>query len=265
MTPSDALILLTIEGPTAVLTLNRPARHNSLVPALLQAMLDALAQVAADPSLRALVLQANGRSFSTGGDALGFVQHADNIAPYAREIVGLLNKVILGLIDLPVPVITAVHGIVTGGSLGFILGSDIVLVTPEASFAPFYSEVGPSPDGGWSVLLPHLIGPRRAAEVLYLNQAIDAETAVTWGLANRLVAADHVKAEARKLAAAIAAKKQGSIQHTKQLLHLNREDIADRLATELDHFVRHMATDEAINGFREFVQGRRLPQAKVIP
>lgn len=257
MTEANELVLLDFVGATAVVTLNRPQRHNSLVPALLRQMLDALAEVAADKSVRALVLRANGRSFSTGGDALGFVQHADDMEPYAREIVGLLNQVILALIDLPVPVITAVHGIVTGGSLGFILGSDIVLVSPEASFAPFYSEVGPSPDGGWAVLLPLVIGPRRAAEVLYLNEAIGAETAVAWGLANRVVPADQIQAEALAIAEAIAAKKRGSIRHTKQLLHLDRAEFAARLATELDHFVQQMVTPEAIDGFRDFVDQRR--------
>ncbi|WP_420630088.1 enoyl-CoA hydratase-related protein [Candidatus Leptofilum sp.] len=263
MTQSESLVLLHFEGATAVITLNRPQRHNSLVPAMLAAMLNVLATVAANESVRAVVLQANGRSFSTGGDALGFVQHADNMEPFAREIVGLLNQVILAMIDLPVPVITAVHGIVTGGSMGFILGSDIVLVAPEASFAPFYSEVGPSPDGGWAVLLPLIIGPRRAAEVLYLNQAIDAETAVSWGLANRVVPAEKIQAEALSIAAAIAAKKQGSIRHTKRLLHLNRSEIAARLATELDHFVAQMITVEAIDGFRDFVEARGRKQAKV--
>jgi 2-(1,2-epoxy-1,2-dihydrophenyl)acetyl-CoA isomerase len=257
MNQASDLVLLNYEGTTAVVTLNRPQRHNSLVPALLQAMLDVLAEVGANESVRAVVLRANGRSFSTGGDALGFVQHADNMEPYAQEIVGLLNQVILALIDLPVPVITAVHGLVTGGSLGFILGSDLVLLAPEASFAPFYSEVGPSPDGGWAVLLPLLIGPRRAAQVLYLNEVIAAETAVTWGLANRLVPTGQLQAEALALAKAIAAKKQGSIRHTKQLLHLDRAEIAARLRTELDHFVQQMVTPEAINGFRDFVNQRR--------
>lgn len=261
MNQAGELVLLHFEGTTAVVTLNRPERHNSLVPALLQALLDVLAEVAADDSVRAVVLRANGRSFSTGGDALGFVQHADDMAPYAREIVGLLNQVILALIDLPVPVITAVHGLVTGGSLGFILGSDIVLVAPQASFAPFYSEVGPSPDGGWAVLLPLVIGPRRAAEVLYLNETIGAETAVTWGLANRIVPADQIQAEALALAAAIAAKKPGSIRHTKRLLHLNRAEVAARLDTELDHFVQQMVTLEAIDGFRDFVNQRRKAEA----
>ncbi|MCP4357411.1 MAG: enoyl-CoA hydratase/isomerase family protein, partial [Chloroflexi bacterium] len=172
------LVLRDTVGQTAVLTLNRPERHNSLVPVFLEEMLAKLTAATADSNIRALVLQANGRSFSTGGDAQGFVDHADDIAAYSGRIVGLLNECMLALIDLPVPVITAVHGQTTGGSLGFILASDMVLVSPEASFTPFYSVVGPSPDGGWAVLLAKVIGRKRAAAVLYSNETITAETAV---------------------------------------------------------------------------------------
>lgn len=256
------MILLEKNGAVATLTLNRPERHNSLVPEFLQAVLDALAAVEKDtavstalsPGVSVLILQANGRSFSTGGDALGFVEHADDIEAYAREIVGLLNQMILALIDLRVPVVTAVHGIVTGGSLGFILGSDIVLVTPEASFAPFYSEVGPSPDGGWAVLLPLLIGQKRAAEVLYLNMTIDAETAVGWGLANRVIPSGEIRTTAQQIAESIANKKQGSIQHTKCLLNLDRDAIAQRLDVELEHFVEQIKTEEGIGGFSAFLE-----------
>ena len=247
------MILLQQQGPIVILTLNRPERHNSLVPELLAAFLEALTAIEANTAVHAVVLQANGRSFSTGGDALGFVQHADDIAAYSHRIVGLLNQVILAMLDLRVPIVTAVHGILTGGSLGFIMGSDIVLVTPQASFAPFYSTVGPSPDGGWAVLLPLLIGKRRAAEVLYLNTAIDAQTAVAWGLANRIVPAAAIRSEVQHVAEAIAAKKAGSIRHTKQLLNWDRDEIAARLEAELDHFLAQIVTDEAIAGFRDFL------------
>lgn len=251
------LVLLDFRGPVATLTLNRPQRHNALTPEFLAEMLGTLEEVAGRGDVRALVVAANGRSFSTGGDARGFVEHADNMAAYARQIVGLLNEVMLALIDLPMPVITAVHGIVTGGSLGLVLASDLVLLAPEASFTPFYSDVGPSPDGGWAVLLPLLVGRPRAAQVLYLNETIDAETAVAWGIANRIVPADAIRAEAQALAQRIAAKKWGSIRHTRRLLHLDRDDIADRLDAELDHFVQQMVTAEAIDGFRDFLAGLR--------
>jgi 2-(1,2-epoxy-1,2-dihydrophenyl)acetyl-CoA isomerase len=254
------LVLQERIGPVAIVTLNRAERHNSLVPELLRAMLDALAAIETDTAVRAVVLQANGRSFSTGGDAQGFVDHADDIEAYAREIVGLLNEVILALIDLPVPVVTAVHGIVTGGSLGFILGSDIVLAAPEANFTPFYSVVGPSPDGGWAGLLPLLIGPRRAAAVLYLNETIDAETAVFWGLVNRIVPSDQIRNEALAVAQSIASKKQGSIRHTKQLLNWHRDELTARLEAELNHFVDEIVNGEGLTGFQEFwadLQGRK--------
>lgn len=247
------LVLLDWVNSVAVITLNRPERHNSLVPDFLRDILAAITAVSTSPDVRAVVLQANGRSFSTGGDAKGFVNHADNIEAYAREIVGLLNQVILALIDLRVPVITAVHGIVTGGSLGFVLGSDIVLAAPEANFTPFYSVVGPSPDGGWAGLLPLLIGPRRAAEVLYLNEAIDAETAVTWGLVNRIVPGAQIRDEALTIANNIAAKKQGSIRHTKRLLNWHRDELAARLEAELSHFVDEMVNGEGLTGFQEFL------------
>jgi 2-(1,2-epoxy-1,2-dihydrophenyl)acetyl-CoA isomerase len=247
------MVLRETIGPIAIVTLNRPERHNSLVPDFLREILDVLATIQVDTAVHAVVLQANGRSFSTGGDAKGFVEHSDDIENYSREVVGLLNEVILASIDLPVPVVTAVHGIVTGGSLGFILGSDIVLMAPKASFTPYYSVVGPSPDGGWSTLLPLLIGPSRAAEVLYLNGTIDAATAVTWGIANRIVPVVNIRTEAMTIANQIAAKKPGSIRHTKRLLHWNRDELATRLDAELAHFVDQMVNGEGLAGFQEFL------------
>ena len=182
------------------------------------------------------------------------------IEKYARHLVGLLNRVILALIDLPVPVVTAVHGIVTGGSLGFILGSDIVLLAPAASFAPYYSDVGPSPDGGWTALLPLLIGHQRAADVLFGNKTITAGQAVAWGLANRIVPGHALHQEALRVAQAIAAKKAGSIRHSKQLLRGSRPQIAARLEQELDHFMQQIVTDEALDGFRDFLA--QLPARK---
>lgn len=249
------LILNERQGPNAVVTLNRPERHNALVPELLESFLMALDDIKRDESVRAMVLQANGRTFSTGGDAMGFVEHAGDIETYARHIVGLLNRAILEMIDMPMPIITAVHGILTGGSLGFLMGSDIILVSPEARFAPFYSEVGPSPDGGWAGLLPLIIGRRRAAEVLYLNQWIDAQTAVDWGLANRIVPGSEIRQTAVQIAVAIAGKKQGSVRHTRRLLYWDRQEIASRLKSELDHFLQQIVTEEGIGGFREFLAG----------
>ncbi len=246
------LVLSDKAGPVAILTLNRAERHNSLVPSLLEEMLRALAAIREDASLRAAVLLANGPSFSTGGDVLGFYEQMHDLEPYASLIVGLLNEVILSMVELPVPIVAAVHGIVTGGSLGLVLGSDVVLVAPAASFTPYYSVVGFSPDGGWSAMLPTMIGPKRTAEILMCNQTITAEQAVAWGLANRLVPAERIYAEAVAVARDIAAHKKGSIGQIKRLINLGSDDLAARLEAERTRFVSQVVTQEAREGIVAF-------------
>jgi enoyl-CoA hydratase/carnithine racemase len=253
----DDLVMMERVESTAVLTLNRPERHNSLIPELLEALLERIEDVQADADIRAVVLGANGRSFSTGGDVGGFFEHLDSIEAYAGEIVGLLNQTILSLIALPVPVIAAVQGIVTGGSMGLVLASDIVLVTPEASFTPYYSVVGFSPDGGWTAMLPAIIGTKRTAAILLQNRRISAGEALTWGLANRLVDGEHIRQEALKVSQDITSKKPGSITHTKRLLLEGQGNLSERLESERRHFVRQIATPEAKEGLIAFLDGQR--------
>jgi enoyl-CoA hydratase/carnithine racemase len=249
-------VLLEQAGPVAVLTLNRAERHNSLVPPLLEELLAALEAVRADSVVRAAVLQANGRSFSTGGDVGGFHTHLDDLEAYADRIVGLLNRVILALVELSVPVVAAVHGIVTGGSLGLVLGGDVVLVAPEASFTPYYSVVGFSADGGWTAMLPAVIGPKRAAAVLRRNLTISAEQAVAWGLASRVVPAERIRQEALRVAQDIAAQEPGSVGRTKRLLGLARGDLPARLEAERASFVEQIRTEEARKGIHAFLEAR---------
>ncbi|MEX2542349.1 MAG: enoyl-CoA hydratase/isomerase family protein [Trueperaceae bacterium] len=247
------LLLEERDGQVATLTLNRPERHNSLVPELLEAMLDALAGLAAYPDLRAVVLQANGPSFSTGGDVRRFHDQLGTIEEYAGRIVGLLNRVVLAMISFPVPVVSAVQGMVTGGSLGLVVASDIVLLGPRASFTPYYGVVGFSPDGGWTALLPALIGPRRAAEALLLNRTIGAEEAVLWGLATRLVEEQALRQEAQVVAAAIAGMQRGSVRRSKTLLAEAMQGAAAGLRREYEHFLEQIVSPEARLGMADFL------------
>jgi 2-(1,2-epoxy-1,2-dihydrophenyl)acetyl-CoA isomerase len=248
-----SLVLLEQIDRVAVLTLNRPERHNSLTPALLTELLDGLEKIHIQPAICAVVLQANGKSFSTGGDVRAFYDHRDDLEAFANQIVSLLNQVILVMCDLPVPIVTAVHGIVTGGSLGLVLASDIVLLAPEASFTPFYSIVGFSPDGGWTALLPVVIGPKRAGEIILLNQTIPARQAVDWGLASRIVSRDQIRVEALQTAKQLSGMCMDSIRHTKQLLGLIHGDLAARLDSERSHFVEQVQTAEARTGMARFL------------
>ena len=245
------------DGPVCVLTLNRPERHNSLTPPFLQELLTAIRTIQNDPAARVVLLRAEGRTFSTGGDLRGFYDHLDSIAAYAGEVVGLLNRVILEMVEFPIPVVTAVHGIVTGGSLGLILASDLVLVSPKATFTPYYSVVGFSPDGGWTAMLPMIIGPKRAAEILMTNATISAREAVSWGLANRLIPADEIQVAALETAWDIASKQAGSIYQTKRLLWSSQMDLAARLEDERTRFVQQIQTQATVDSMSTFLEAMR--------
>ncbi len=247
------LVILEKEAPLATITLNRPQRHNSLVPALLHELLEAIGAVDADPDISVLLLQANGRSFSTGGDVRVFYDQRANLAAYAQEIVGLLNKVILRMLELRLPIVTAVHGMVSGDSLGFLLASDIVLIAPGANITPWYSVLGFSPNGGWTALLPTLIGQRRTAEILIQNRAISPQAAVAYGLANRVVAAGLIRLTARRIATEIAEKSAGSIRATKALLNGRYPNLEQALEAECTEFVRQIQTAEAQQGMAKFL------------
>ena len=244
------LVLAELDGDIATLTLNRPERHNSLVPELLRDMLGALRDAS---QARALILQANGRSFSTGGDVRGFYEHRADIETYSKQIIGLLNETILAMIALPVPIVAAVHGIVTGGSIGLVLASDIVLVAPETTFTAYYTTVGYSPDGGWTAMLPAVIGAKHAAEALLLDRSITAQEAIEWGLANRIVPVDRIRDEARAVAEKIAKQKPGSVLRAKRLLWRDTETVARKLEEERRQFVEQIVTTEAQEGMAAFL------------
>lgn len=245
------LVLTEFAGPVATITLNRPERHNSLVPDLLTELLDAITACESDSGVRVIVLRAAGRSFSTGGDLRGFQQHHAEIELYAREIVGLLNATIVRLYDCRVPVIAVVNGQVTGGAIGLVLPADIVLVTERASFAPYYVEAGFSPDGGWTAILPDVIGRTRASSVQLLNQVISAEQALDWGLATAYADIDGIDQAVAELCEQILEKKTGSMTSTRQLLR--PADLEQRLEQERVRFVEQVVTEEAKAGMQSLL------------
>ncbi|MBT8165157.1 MAG: enoyl-CoA hydratase/isomerase family protein [Acidimicrobiia bacterium] len=250
---SHPLVLLGHQQAVSIITLNRPERSNSLVPELLSQLRSALVEVGERESTRAVVLTATGPAFSTGGDVQGFWDHRETLAAYASEIVGLLNDVMLTMLRLPQPIVTPVHGVVTGGSLGLILASDVVLVSPVASFRPWYGVVGFSPDGGWTALLPDVIGHQRARSILLTDQAVTAEEAVEWGMASELVPADQLLVTAMRIASVVGDQQPGTVRHAKQLVVGDLAGVGERLEAEREHFVHQVVTSEAREGMARFL------------
>ena len=246
------MVLVRHQDATTIISLNRPERSNSLVPELLTGLRSALVDVAASDA-RAVVLAAEGPVFSTGGDVWGFWEHRDNLEAYASDLVGTLNEVMLAMITLPQPIVTPVQGMVTGGSLGLVLASDVVLMSPGAIIRPWYGTVGFSPDGGWTALLPRIIGPRRAAGVLLSDDTISASDAVAWGLAYEVVPDQELLVAAMRYASVIEGLVPGAVGRAKRLLAGDAAEVATGLEAERMQFVEQVVTDEARSGMARFL------------
>ncbi len=250
----EKFVLLDIGDNIAIITLNRPKRYNSLVPELVEALLETLVRVEKNEDVKVVILRANSPVFSTGGDLKGFKDHLSDIEHYSKKLVGLLNQAILAILEMKLPVICEVHGMVTGGSLGLVLASDIVLVTDSATFTPYYSVVGFCPDGGWTAMLPGIIGTKRTAQILMCNNTITAEQALAWGMANKMVQGDMIHDKALETAKKIIDKKQGSIHITKKILNSDIQKTGRGLTRELNGFVERVQTKEVQNGINEFLK-----------
>lgn len=231
----------------AVLTLARPATGNALVPDLLLDLCVALEAIARRDDVRAVVLAAEGGSFSSGGDLRRFAaeMRGPGLQTYSAELVGLLNQAIVALLRLPQPVVAAVDGPVLGGSIGLVLACDVVVASRRAVFRAHHARAGFAPDGGWTAMLPRVVGSRRAAGVFLLDREIGAAEALEWGIVTALVGPGEVLPEADALARRIAAAPVATMRAGKRLLHGDLGAVEAALEAERIAFVAEVGGPEA--------------------
>ncbi|MCA0203915.1 MAG: enoyl-CoA hydratase/isomerase family protein [Proteobacteria bacterium] len=202
---SDGPVLLSFEAGVATLTLNRPEAANGMNIALMQALHAAILRCHREPGVRVVHLRGAGRNFCAGGDVRQFAAMGEGLGDFLREVTAWLQMAIGALIRLDAVVVTEVQGFAAGGGgLGLVCASDIVIAGEGAKFMAGATRVGMAPDGGASVILPHLVGFRRAAEIVLSNRAVPAEEAERIGLVTRMVPDADLAAEARATAALYA-------------------------------------------------------------
>ena len=195
-------LLSTLQSGVRTLTFNRPERANAFNLELITALLRALDEASRDPQTRVLVLTGEGTSFGAGHDITEMLSGAGNIS-YREHLQQTYNPLILKIRRIEKPVIAAVNGMCAGASLGVALACDLRIAADEAAFVVGFSGIGLVPDSGVSLFLPALIGLGRATECYFSNAPISAETALKWGLVNRVVPfnlMEQVQATAEQLA-----------------------------------------------------------------
>jgi 2-(1,2-epoxy-1,2-dihydrophenyl)acetyl-CoA isomerase len=176
-------ILYTSGDGIARITLNRPDRLNSFTTPMHGELRDALAKVAADKSARVLLLTGAGRGFCAGQD-LSDRAVAPGGAPVdlGESIESNYRPLVLGLRNLPLPVVCAVNGVAAGAGANIALACDIVIAARSASFIQAFCKIGLIPDSGGTYFLPRLLGTARAMGLAMLGDKLTAEQAQDWGL-----------------------------------------------------------------------------------
>jgi enoyl-CoA hydratase/carnithine racemase len=222
----SSLVLLERDGDVAVLTLNDPERRNAMTEAMGRALAAAVGELGRDARLRAVVLAGAGRAFSAGGDldmieAKARAGGADPGGParaanerFMREFYGLF----LSVRDLPCPSVAAIHGAAIGAGLCVALACDLRVAARDAKLGLNFARLGIHPGMGATWTLPRLVGPARAAELLFTGRTLEGAEAERIGLVNRAVPADEVRGAALDLAREIAAAAPRAVRAAKRSL-----------------------------------------------
>lgn len=221
MSADRVRVTLGADGVAEVL-LARPDKMNALDPAMFDAIIEAIARLRADASVRAVVLHGEGRAFCAGLDKGSFAAMAGGDRSFGdieARTHGLANRwqlVAWGWRELPVPVIAAVHGVAFGGGLQIALGADVRLAHPGTKFSVMEVQWGLVPDMSGCVFMTELVRPDVVRELTFTGRQVDAAEAVAVGLATRLC--DDPLAQARALAAQIAGRSPEAVRAAKRLL-----------------------------------------------
>ena len=258
MTENDEpMVLRAPDDGVLTLTLNRGARFNPLSLAMIAALDAELDRAARDASVRAVVLSASGRGFSAGHDLKEMRAHAGD-KPWQQALFDACGRMMTHIVELPQPVIARVHGIATAAGCQLVSMCDLAVAADTATFALPGVNIGvfcSTPAVG----VARNVGRKRAMEMLLTGELVDAQTALAWGLVNRVVRGDSLDAAVRHFTDIIKARSAATIRLGKQAFYAQIEQpIAAAYGITGEVMACNMLLDDAAEGIDAFL-GKRAP------
>ena len=246
------------DGAAVKIALNRPDRMNAWSDGLSQDLLAVLREVAADETVRAVMLTGNGRAFCSGAD---LKDGADDAVAGKLDTYTTLTRwyhpIVTTIREMPKPVLTAVNGPAAGAGLSLALAGDLVVAAESAYFMLAFVGIGLVPDGGASLFVPSRVGFARAAEMAMLGERVSAAKAVDWGLINSAWPDAEFAAKAGALLARLAAGPTRSYAGSKrELNHWMYDRMAAHLELEASIQGELAASADFVEGVSAFLQKR---------
>lgn len=257
---STPAIRLDISGPIARLTLTNAARGNPIDARFCAEMSEAAIVIAESPHVRCVLITAEGRAFSFGGDVAAFVDDLDALPANIRRWTTTLHSAIARLQRIDAPIVAAVQGVCAGGMSGFIAGCDIILASRSARFVAAYAGIGFSCDASSSIMYARRMGAGRTRKFLLLNETLDAESALQSGLVDEIVDDDALLDRAEIVAAKLAAGPTRAFGEIRRLLlSVNDQPLETQLELESQALARVTGSSDAREGLSAFAE-KRQPQ-----
>lgn len=212
-------ILYSVEDGVATITLNRPEVSNGFNIPICEEIIEAISQAEKDDSVRILLINANGKVFSVGGDLAQMQEavDADDVQSLVR-IAELVNTISFMIKRLPKPVIMSVDGPVAGAAFNMVLAADFTLASEKAKFIQAFVGVALAPDAGGLFLLTRSIGINRATQITMTGEAVSAEKALDWGFVYRLADSEKLERDTDRLIKRLKRSSPNSFRAIKEMV-----------------------------------------------
>ena len=257
---SNEELVYTQKGSIAWLTLNRPEAMNSISLSIIERMEQLLPQLAADDSVRVVVLTGEGPAFCAGAD-LKQVLASKELPPGEADFLDrICDNVMHPLRDFPKPVIAALNGITMAGGLELAMCCDIVLASEAARIGDAHANFGVYPGAGGAAVLPRLIPHNVAKYLLFTGKTLSAAQMKAYGLVNEVVVADQLEQAATELAELIAQKSPIALQRMKEVANASMDKSRDAaLEHEQVMLRKHERSFDMAEGLAAFSE-KRVPK-----
>jgi enoyl-CoA hydratase/carnithine racemase len=237
-----------------VLTLNRPDKKNALTREMYKTLATEIANADSDAAIRCILIKANGDMFTAGNDLADFAAiGAAASAPRPEDG----NPLLPALARARTPIVAAVNGRAVGIGVTMLLHCDMVFLAEDAFLITPFVNLALVPEAASSLLMPLRIGHVRAFEMFVLGEPVNADKALSWGIANRAVPPADLHRAARAAAIAIAARAPAAVTATKSLMR-DAAPLLARMSEEGGHFTRQLKSAEFKEAFTAFSE-RRAP------
>jgi 2-(1,2-epoxy-1,2-dihydrophenyl)acetyl-CoA isomerase len=259
-------LIETISGGIATITLNRPESRNSLTPAMMKGLAEALPRLAADPAVRVVVLTGAGRAFCAGGDVKSFAARAGGGVVAVESFEDRVNdlrsrmEMVRWLHEMPKPTLAVIPGPAAGAGLSMALACDMRIAADDAKMTTAFSKVGLSGDFGGSYFLNQLVGAARARQMYFTAEVVKADEALRIGLVNRVVPYEQLDKAAADYAQELLALPTIAVGYMKKNLNTGlRSNLSDVLDSEATNMIRTFETQDHKGAAKAFVE-KRAPQ-----